>query len=414
EVTGHDVEADGRPARLILAVDVTERRRLEEQLRQAQKMEAVGRLAGGVAHDFNNLLTAINGYAELIRSQLDDDDPLAADVDEIRRSGDRAAGLTRQLLAFGRRQVLAAQVFDLDELVANLEAMLRRLISEDVEFATILGAGQVQIRADPGQIEQVILNLVVNARDAMPAGGRLTVETQRLELDGPYAVDHLGVEPGPYVLLSVSDTGAGMTPEVLAQAFEPFFTTKPAGQGTGLGLSTVYGIVTQTGGQVWGYSEPGRGSTFKVYLPAAGSEERPPEPAHSTTPGAAGGSETILLVEDEPAVLSLMATVLRRQGYRVLTASDAAAAFQLAELEPGGIDLLITDVVMPGEPGSGLAARMHARWPDIPVIFMSGYAEQAVVRHGVLDGAAAFLSKPFDPALLTRRVREVLDSRGPS
>ncbi len=416
EVRAHDLDLEGRPARLVLAVDVTDQRRLEEELRQAQKMEAVGRLAGGIAHDFNNLLTAINGYAELATSEVDEGSRVAADLEQIHRAGERAAGLVRQLLAFGRRQVLAPQLIEPDELVGNLEEMLRRLIGEDVEFATALGAPGARVLADPGQIEQVVVNLVVNARDALRSAreagrfdGRLTVETSRIVLGEADAASHLGGRPGPHVLLAVSDTGGGMDAETLSHVFEPFFTTKQKGEGTGLGLATAYGIVSQSGGTIWAYSEPGKGSTFKVYLPlspddeqAAAAEERPL--------AAPRGSETILLVEDEPAVLSFAAQVLRRQGYRVLTASDARSALRVAKGSRAAIDLLLTDVVMPGADGIDLARQLVARRPGLAVLLMSGYADEAVVRHGLLRPGADYLGKPFSPTALSVRVREVLDA----
>jgi two-component system, cell cycle sensor histidine kinase and response regulator CckA len=388
---------------------VTARRRLEEQYRQAQKMEAVGQLASGIAHDFNNLLTVINGYADLLLQSLPPADSSQELLEEIRRAGERAAGLTRQLLAFGRRQVLAPRVLDLNAVAADTEAMLRRVIGEDVRLATVPGPGLWPVRADPGQVEQVLLNLAVNARDAMPTGGRLTIETRNVELDDEYALAHAGAHPGPHVLLAVSDTGCGMTDEVKARIFEPFFTTKGPGRGTGLGLATVYGIVTQSGGHLGVDSEAGAGTTFRVYLPRAEGPVGEPK-AGSGAPAPRRGAETVLLVEDDPAVRALNRHVLAGCGYTVVEAGDGDEAWRAAVRHAGGpIHLLVTDVVMPGQGGRALAERLLERHPGLKVLYVSGYTDDAVVRHGVLREAMNFLQKPFTPTALAHRVREVLD-----
>ncbi len=391
--------------------DVTERFLLEERLRQAQKMEAVGRLAGGVAHDFNNLLTVIIGCGELLLQALPPEGPTRPLAEEVARAGERAASLTRQLLAFSRKQPLAPRVLDLNGLVADLEPLLRRLIGEDVELATVLQPGLRPVRADPGQLEQVLLNLAANARDAMPHGGRLTVETRNVNLDEGYARLHPEVRPGPYVLLAASDTGHGMTAEVKAHLFEPFFTTKGPGQGTGLGLATAFGVVKASGGHIEVYSEPGAGSTFKVYLPRAEDARRPGKsyPGNTATPP---GAEAVLVVEDEAAVRALTGRVLRGLGYAVLEAASGEEA--LRACGPGGsrVDLLVTDVVMPGLGGRQLAERLLAVHPGMRVLYLSGYPDDAVVRHGILEREANFLQKPFTPAALAQKVREVLDAPG--
>jgi len=391
-----------------LVEDVTEQRSLENQFRQAQRLEAVGRLAGGVAHDFNNVLTAITGYSELLLEGIAPGDPKRQDVQEIRVAAQRAASLTRQLLAFSRKQVLQPRVLDLNAVVQGVEKMLQRLIGEDVTLQISTAPALGAVRADPGQIEQVIMNLAVNARDAMPGGGRLTLETGNVELDGAYARDHAGAGPGQYVMLAVSDTGVGMDAETRSHAFEPFFTTKEQGKGTGLGLSTVYGIVKQSGGYVWVYSEPGRGATFKIYLPRVDAQVEAAQRNTAEYP-VAGGSESILLVEDDAAVREIVTTVLAQQGYRVLRAPDGRAALELAHAERGRVHLLITDVVMPGLSGRELAEALVRERPGIKVLFMSGYTDDAVVRHGVLQEGVQYLQKPFTPDALVRKVRKVLD-----
>jgi PAS domain S-box-containing protein len=389
-------------------VDVTERKTLESQLLQAQKMEAVGRLAGGVAHDFNNVLTAIAGYAELLREDLSADDARRADVEEILRASERAAELTHQLLAFSRRQVLAPRVLDLNAVVGDLDKMLRRLIREDIELRTALAPELGAVRADPGQLEQVILNLVVNARDAMPNGGKLTIETANAELDESYALDHPTVVAGPHVMLAVSDTGVGMDATTQARIFEPFFTTKERGKGTGLGLATVYGIVQQSGGHIWLYSEPGRGATFKIYLPRVDQapEHLAPAPGAHEAPR---GTETVLLVEDDETVRTLTRKRLEALGYTVLSVSAGADALNLAASHVGPIHLLVTDVVLPGMSGRELAARLESARPGLKVLYTSGYTDEAVVHHGVLDPGIAFLQKPFMSGTLARKVRDALE-----
>ncbi len=387
-------------------------RESEEQLRQAQKMEAVGRLAGGIAHDFNNLLTAIVGHSELLLGDLDGQSALCNELDEIRKAAERAASLTRQLLAFSRRQVLQPRVLDLNAVVADMEKMLRRLIGEDIELRTALGAGLGRVKADPGQLEQVLMNLAVNARDAMPRGGTLTIETADVELDNGYARRHVGVRPGPYVRLAVTDTGCGMDAEIRARVFEPFFTTKGPGRGTGLGLATVYGIVKQSGGNIWVYSEPGRGSTFKVYLP------RVDEPLEAQPPGAPGrssaGTETILLVEDDESVRGLACRILAREGYTVLEARDGNEALAIGERHGGPIHLVLTDLVIPGKQGTEVASCLASLRPDTKVLYMSGYTERALFQQQVFDPGTPFIEKPFTPAALARKVREVLDGPGES
>ena len=391
-----------------VVVDVTQQRSLESQFRQAQRLVAVGRLAGGVAHDFNNILTAITGYTDLLLDEFDAHDRRRLDLEEVRAAAQRAAALTRQLLAFSRKQVLQPKALDLNAVVRGIERMLRRLIGEDIALVFTPGAALGTVRADPGQVEQVILNLAVNSRDAMPAGGRLTIETANVELDAAYVREHAGTEPGPYVMLAVSDSGAGMDAQTRAHLFEPFFTTKELGKGTGLGLATVYGIVRQSGGHIGVYSEPGRGATFKIYLP------RVDEPPESEAPaadlqGVKGGRETVLLAEDDAPVREIVASALGQKGYRVLRAMDGQSAVEIARAQGAEIRLLITDIVMPGMTGRELAGIVARECPGIRVLFMSGYTDDAVVRHGVLDQGTPYLQKPFTPGALARKVREVLD-----
>ncbi len=390
--------------------DITERKQLEEQLRQSQKMEAVGQLAGGVAHDFNNLLTVIRGYSDLLLEELPaDGERQRRAATMIQESADRAASLTRQLLAFSRRQVLEPKVLEVNDVVLGMDKMLRRLIGEHIELRTVRKSGLGRVMVDPGQIEQVILNLAVNARDAMPDGGKLTIETANVELDETYAQRHVAVHPGRYVMLAVSDTGCGMDAATQARIFEPFFTTKAPGKGTGLGLSTVYGIVKQSGGNIWVYSEPGQGTTFKVYLPRV--EEAPEaRPAERPRPVAARGSETVLLVEDEAPLRTLIHQTLERHGYRLLEAQDATDALRIAEQHREPIDLLLSDVVMPQMGGRALAELVTPLHPETRVLYISGYTDDAIVHHGVLDPGVAFLQKPFSAADLTRKIREVLET----
>jgi two-component system cell cycle sensor histidine kinase/response regulator CckA len=389
--------------------DVSDRRRLEGQLRTSQKMEAVGQLAGGIAHDFNNLLTAILGYCNLMLDDVTREDPLRGDLEEIRSAGERAAALTRQLLAFSRRQMLQPQVVDINVLVTQMEKLLRRLLSEGVELLTSLGPALYHVTVDPASVEQILVNLAVNARDAMPDGGRLTIETMNVELDHLYAETHMTVVPGTYVMLAVSDTGEGMDAQTKAHVFEPFFTTKEQGKGTGLGLATVYGIVKQSGGYIWVYSEPGHGSVFKVYFPAA--EAVATAASHEDDHGARkkDGWETVLLVEDEDAVRALAREVLRRHGYVVVEARHGLDALRVAERHPDDIHLMITDVVMPHMSGRELAERLGATRPKMRVLFMSGYTDHFVVNRAITPGSW-FLQKPFTPEILAQKVRQVLDA----
>jgi len=395
--------------------DITDRKHAEEeklalvdQLRQSQKMEAVGRLAGGVAHDFNNILTVIKGYSQFSLAEIKEEDPLRENIEEIKKSADRAADLTRQLLAFSRRQIMEMKVLDLNDLFRNLDKMLHRFIGEDIELVTILGENLGRVKADTGQIEQVIMNLAVNARDAMPKGGKLTIETANVGLDGAYARAHVAVKPGPYVMLAVSDTGVGMTPEVKERVFEPFFTTKDKGKGTGLGLSTVYGIVKQSGGNIWVYSEPGKGTTFKIYLPRV---DEPLEGLKGEVEkeGLPQGSEAILIVEDDEDVRKFAARVLERQGYTVLVASEGSDALPLCGEYKKPIHMVLCDVVMPGLGGRELTDHLISLHPEMKVLYMSGYTENAIVHHGILIEGMNYIQKPFAVDGLVRKVREVLD-----
>lgn len=377
----------------------------EEQLRHSQKMEAVGRLAGGIAHDFNNILSVVLTSSELAMERMAPDDPALVELSEIHRAGRRATDLTRQLLAFSRRQVLLPRVLDLGQVVRNMERMLKRLLGEDVDLVVRQAGALGKVLADPSQVEQVLMNLAVNARDAMPSGGQLTVELREVELDQAYAVTHLGAKVGRHVMLAVSDTGHGMDKATMERIFEPFFTTKELGQGTGLGLSTVYGIVEQSGGSIWVYSEPGRGAAFKVYLPVLdGGVVRDREAKAVELPR--GRGETILVVEDDEAVRKVAAIILEQQGYRVLTADSAGAALMLVDTHT--VALLVTDVVLPGVGGRMLAEAVRARSPETKVLFMSGYTDDAVVRHGVLESGMPFIEKPITPRTLAQRVSQVL------
>jgi signal transduction histidine kinase len=386
-----------------------ERAHLADQLQQAQKIDSLGRLAGGVAHDFNNLLTVIIGYADLMLLEIAKDDPLRSNLDDIRLAADRAAGLTRQLLAFSRRQLLKPRVLDVNALIAESTRMLQRLVGEDVELVTTLDPQLARVNADPGQIDQVLVNLIVNARDAMPQGGRLIVETQNVVVGEEDAERHVTFQAGVYVMIAVSDTGPGIDPDVLPRIFEPFFTTKEPGKGTGLGLSMVYGIVKQSGGWIWVYSEPGHGTTFKIYLP------RVDEPVATATQEAAldrespRGAETVLVVEDEDTVRKLTAQALQKYGYDVIEAANGGDALLACERRNEPIPLLITDVVMPHVSGPELAIRLRQLHPEMRVLYTSGYTDDAVVRHGLLDRTMAFLQKPFSPDTLARKVRDVLD-----
>jgi len=396
-----------------VALDITDRKQLADQLRQSQKLQAVGELAGGVAHDFNNLLMVVKGHAEMLADRLprdsaDRQNPALQNVEQIQQAAERAAALTRQLLAFSRMQVLQPRVLDLNEVVAGMIQMVSRVIGANIELAFLPGANLGRVKADPSQIEQVALNLVVNARDAMPDGGRLTIETSNVQLERDYATQHAVVDPGPYVMLTVSDSGTGMDAATKARIFEPFFTTKAQGRGTGLGLATVYGVVKQSGGYVWVYSELGHGTTFKVYLPMvqAPAEKTAPE---KTVQGHEPGTETILFVEDEQSVRELVSEYLSARGYRVLDASDGQQALEIAAAHSGKIQLLITDVVMPRLSGRELAARLAATRPDLKVLYISGYTDDSVFRHGVLQGGMDFMQKPFNLKALAAKIREVLE-----
>jgi signal transduction histidine kinase/CheY-like chemotaxis protein len=392
--------------------DVTEVVRLQNlgNEQQSQKMEALGRLASGVAHDFNNLLGVIAGYGELLGKQLHDHPRLSKYCTDILKATERAAALTRQLLAFSRKQVLQPQVLDLNAVVADVEKMLRRLIGEDILLVTLPAENLGAVRADPGQIEQVLMNLAVNARDAMPRGGRLTIETANVDIDELYARSRPGVEPGPHVMLAVSDTGHGMKQEILDHIFEPFFTTKEARRGTGLGLATVHGIVKQSGGHIWAYSEPEHGATFKVYLPRVGGMKTVAAPA-TAEKEMPRGAETVLLVEDEAGLREMIRECLEASGYTVLEARQAAHALEIAQSHHGPIHLLMTDVVMPGMSGRKLAQSLAASHPETTVLYMSGYTDDAVVLHGVLAEDVAFLQKPFTIRALAQKVRALLDQR---
>jgi PAS domain S-box-containing protein len=399
-----------------VAADITERVKAEEalnskeeELRQAQKMEAVGRLAGGVAHDFNNLLTAINGYSDLTLMELKDADPLRANIEEIKKAGDRAAGLTRQLLTFSRRQVLKSRTLDLNQIVADLNNMLSRLIGEDIELETVLEPNLDSVLADPSQIDQVIVNILVNARDAMPLGGKITIETANVFLDAEYASEHLDVAPGHYIMLAITDTGVGMDLATQERIFEPFFTTKESGKGTGLGLATVYGIVKQSGGCIRVFTELQKGTTFKIYLPQS-EETVEMAPAALPNTGLPKGSETVLLVEDDEVLAKVVQATLQKHGYTVLTAVDGFGALLASHQQSGPIHLLLTDIVMPRMSGRELADQIKAVRPEVKVLFMSGYPDNEIAHPSALGEGVDFLEKPFSPKALCRKVRDVLDS----
>lgn len=396
---------------IVIYEDITAQRKLEAQLIQSQKMEAIGRLAGGVAHDFNNIITVINNLAQLALMTLKQADPLRKDLEEIKKAGDRAASLTSQLLAFSRKQVLQPRVLDLNGVIIDMNSMIKHLVGEDVEVKMILAPELGRIKADQGQIEQVIMNLVINARDAMPGVGKITIETASIHLDEPYGCEH-GVElkPSPHVMLGISDTGIGMDTKIKSHIFEPFFTTKEKRGGTGLGLSTIYGIVKQTGGWIWVYSEPGQGTTFKVYLPEILSNA---EAAGKKVPApfkVLDGSETVLVVEDDKAILNLTRKILKLYGYNVLGAQDGEEAIKVGEAQAGSIHLMLTDVVMPGMNGRELAERITLLYPETKVLYMSGYTDDAISHLGVLEPGMEFIEKPFSPESLALKVRKVLDA----
>ncbi len=389
--------------------DISQERILEEQIQQSQKMEAIGRLAGGVAHDFNNLLTVINGYCDLLLNRLKPGDSFFKEINQIYSAGKRASSLTNQLLAFSRKQIIQPHILNLNTQIRELEKMLRRLIGEDIELFTDLEAELGYIKMDPGQLDQIIMNIVVNARDAMPKGGKLTIETANVVLDKEYVRSHAQVKPGKYVLLAISDTGIGMTKEVMRHIFEPFFTTKGRSKGTGLGLSTVYGIVKQNNGYIWVYSEPGKGTTFKIYLPQQGDATE--ASSQESTPGDYRGSETILVAEDDVNVRELTVQILKEHGYQVLTASNAGEALSLIDQHRGKVHLLLTDVIMPDLSGRDLVKKLRKKCPDCKVLYMSGYTDNAIVHHGVLDSNTNFIQKPFNPRALLQKVRQVLDRK---
>jgi two-component system cell cycle sensor histidine kinase/response regulator CckA len=400
--------SDSHPLMEGIIVDITERRLLENQLQQARRMEAVGRLAGGVAHDFNNLLTIIKSYVELALKRCAEQPELRGNIQRIEDAAERAVTLVRQLLAFSRKQVLKPKVLDLNSIVLNMDKLVRRLMSETIEMKTQIGKNLGAAKADPGQVEQVILNLIVNARDAMPHRGKLLIETGNVELDSTFGHDQASIKPGPYVMLSVSDTGIGMSAETLAHIFEPFYTTKEGGRGTGLGLSTVYGIVKQSGGHISVYSELGKGTTFKVYLPRVDDPVQAQTPVEAPGSTSAESAETILLVEDEPAVRELAHMVLSERGFSVIEARSPEDAVRLAGKHGAEIRLLLTDVVMPGMSGHDLAKQLTARHPNLRVLFMSGYTHNMIAENGTLEEGLSFLQKPFTPQVLTQKVREVL------
>jgi len=393
-----------------VALDITDRKRLTDQLRQSQKMQAVGELAGGIAHDFNNLLMVVKGHAEMLIDRLPDSSPLRHSIEQMQKATERAAALTRQLLAFSRKQVLQPRVLELNDVVAGMIQMFSRVIGENIELAFLPGAKLWRVKADPSQMEQVLLNLVVNARDAMPDGGRLTIETSNIDLDRSYGLKHANMEPGHYVMLIVSDTGCGMDAGTQARIFEPFFTTKGQGKDTGLGLATVYGVVKQSGGFIWVYSEVGHGTTFKIYLPRVAAEVEKAA-AERASAGPPPGNETILFVEDEESVRELVRDFLVTAGYHVLEAADGVQALETAAAQKGPIHLLITDVVMPRLSGREVATRISAERPDLKILYISGYTDDSVFRHGVLEGGVAFLQKPFNLKALAHKIREVLDTQ---
>jgi len=408
EVSLSTIQTEEGSFAIAFVSDISQRKMLEEQLNHAQKMEAVGRLAGGVAHDFNNMLTVISGYNRMMLDDLSPLDPLRGNAEEILKAADRAAALTNQLLAFSRRQIIRMRVLNPNTVLASTEKMLRRLIGEDVQLVLETAPDLSNIRADPGHIEQAIVNLAVNARDAMLDGGRITIETANVYLDENYTRTHLGVSPGEFVMIAVSDTGHGMDSETRRHIFEPFFTTKERGKGTGLGLATVYGMVKQIGGDIWVYSEVGKGTTFKLYFPRVSDPVTDSAPA-DTTSMTSPTSETVLVVEDEKAVRDLTVKIMRQLGYHVLAAASGAEAIEVSRSHTGHIALLLTDVVMPNMSGRQLADVLIPSRPGLKVLYLSGYTENTVVHHGVLDEGVDFLPKPFSREVLAKKIREILD-----
>jgi signal transduction histidine kinase/CheY-like chemotaxis protein len=403
-------ESESSPGVEVFAEDVTEKRIMERQLRMAGKMEAIGRLSGGIAHDFNNLLGVIIGYSQLLRRKLAPEQPqLYEFAEEIHKAGERAAALTRQLLAFSRQQILTPTIVDLNQLVSDMQKMLPRLIGEDIQVQVDLQSDLGTVKADRSQVEQVIMNLAVNARDAMPNGGRLLIETANAEFDEVYVRNHDGAKVGHYVMLSVTDAGIGMTPEVIAHIFEPFFTTKELGKGTGLGLATVYGVVKQSGGYIWVDSTPGQGSSFKIFLPRTSEIIAPAVPTQVKVPEAVH-RETILLVEDAEPLRKLAQSILSQHGYKILSAEHGEAALALTAQLRDPIHLLLTDVVMPGINGRVLSERLLPKYPDMKVLYMSGYTDSFIAGHGVLEQGIALLHKPFSEEALLAKVRQVLDA----
>ncbi len=413
EVSLSAVETEEGTFGIAFVSDISVRKTLEQQLVHAQKMEAVGRLAGGVAHDFNNMLTVIAGYNRMILDELSNLDPLRGYAEEIHKAAERASALTNQLLAFSHRQIMQPRVVNLNAVIGQTENMLRRLIGEDIQLVMSFGADTGNIRTDPSHIEQAIVNLAVNARDAMPLGGRITIETSNTRIDETYAKTHMGVEPGEFVMIAVSDTGHGMDSATRQRIFDPFFTTKPPGKGTGLGLATVYGMVKQSGGDIWVYSEPGQGTTFKLYFPRVAEPVSPgafEEPEHAHRDAA----ETLMLVEDETQVRELEVKMLKQLGYQVLAAANGEEALDVSQAHPGKISLLVTDVVMPNMSGKQVAEALLSHRPDLRVLYLSGYTENTIGHHGVLDSSVDFLTKPFTREALARKVREILSRQGPT
>jgi two-component system cell cycle sensor histidine kinase/response regulator CckA len=393
---------------IAIKLDITERKQLEQQLLASQKMEAVGRLAGGVAHDFNNLLQVIMGYSDLVVEAFSPPDPRSYQLQQIKKAGLKATALTRQLLAFSRKQVFQPRVLDVNALITDFHKMLHRIVGEDIELETHLKLEPGNIKADPGQVEQIIMNLVVNSRDAMPEGGKLSIETANVDLDEAYCRSHPAIRPGRYVMIAITDTGIGMDSQTQARIFEPFFTTKEQGKGTGLGLATVYGIVKQSEGFIWVYSELAKGTTFKLYFPRIDAPAQIGD-SHEIRAEIVGGSETILLVEDSEPLRELTRAFLEKNGYSVLAADSGTSALALAERQERPIRLLLTDVVMPGMSGRDLADRLAARYPALKVLYMSGYTSDAIVKHGVLQPGISFIEKPFSERALMAKLREVLD-----